>query len=185
MLLLHICCGPCSLYPITKLREKGISFKGFFYNPNIHPYQEFKARISALEEVARLKGFEVLWEKTYGLRFFLEETQFQWEKPKRCERCYYLRLEKTARLARELGASAFSTTLLQSPFQYHDLIREIGEELSHRYKIPFYYEDWRPGYKEGKEETLALGVYRQKYCGCIFSEEERFVKRREVSVKGS
>lgn len=173
-LLLHICCGPCSLYPISRLRELHIEVTGYFYNPNIHPFQEFKARIRALEEVAVKEGLEILWDKTYGLKTFLEETLLSWERPRRCERCYYLRLEKTAKLAKSLNYTAFSTTLLQSPFQYHELIREIGEELAERYGIEFFYEDWRQGYRTGKEKALALGIYRQKYCGCIFSEEERF-----------
>lgn len=175
-LLLHICCGPCLLYPLKVLREKNIPVKGFFYNPNIHPYQEFKARIQALEEVKNLENLEIIWDRAYGLRVFLDEVFFQWERPKRCERCYYLRLKKTAKLARDLKASAFSTTLLYSPFQFHELIKEIGEELSSRYGVPFYYEDWRVGYYEGKKRAIELGIYRQKYCGCIFSEEERFNK---------
>ncbi|MFN3920968.1 MAG: epoxyqueuosine reductase QueH [Caldimicrobium sp.] len=177
MLLLHICCGPCSLYPIKTLKERGIQIKGFFYNPNIHPYQEFKLRIEALEKVAIAEEIEILWDKTYDLDFFLEEVFFQREKPKRCERCYYLRLKKTAELASQLKASAFSTTLLYSPFQLHDLIKEIAEELSYKYKIPFHYEDWRIGYYEGKKRAIELNLYRQKYCGCIFSEKERFYKK--------
>lgn len=117
-----------------------------------------------------------MWDKTYGLKFFLEETVFSWERPKRCERCYFMRLEKTAKVAKSLNYTAFSTTLLQSPFQYHELIKEIGEDIAERYQIEFFYEDWRRGYKIGKEKALALGIYRQKYCGCIFSEEERFSK---------
>lgn len=181
-LLLHICCGPCSLFPLKTLKEKEFSVKGFFYNPNIHPYQEFRLRISALKEVESLYGLEIIWDKTYGLRTFLDEVSFQWERPRRCERCYYMRLKKTAELAITLRASAFTTTLLYSPFQFHDLIREIGEELSARYKVPFYYQDWRVGYKEGKEKAIELGLYRQKYCGCLFSEEERFSKPKPSSL---
>lgn len=173
-LLLHICCGPCSLYPIQTLRERNIYFTGYFYNPNIHPLQEFKARIKALEEVANQEGIEIIWDRTYGLKSFLEETLLSWERPKRCERCYYIRLEKTAKLAKSLNYTAFTTTLLQSPFQLHDLIRSIGEEIAEKYQIEFFYEDWRKGYKIGKEKAHSLGIYRQKYCGCIFSEEERF-----------
>lgn len=175
-ILLHICCGPCSLYPLKTLREIGIKVKGYFYNPNIHPNQEFKLRIEALREVEKIEALEIIWEDTYGLKTFLDEVSFHWERPKRCERCYYIRLKKTAETAEKLRASAFTTTLLYSPFQLHDLIKEIGEELSYRYKVPFYYEDWRKGYQEGKARAIELGIYRQKYCGCIFSEEERFSK---------
>ncbi len=178
-ILLHICCGPCSLYPLKTLKESNLQIKGFFYNPNIHPFQEFKLRVEALREVEEKEAFEVIWDTTYGLRPFLDEVSFQWERPKRCERCYYIRLKKTAELAEKLRASAFTTTLLYSPFQFHELIKEIGEELSSRYKIPFYYQDWRGGYKEGKERAIELGIYRQKYCGCIFSEEERYLHPRK------
>ncbi|MFN3406147.1 MAG: epoxyqueuosine reductase QueH [Caldimicrobium sp.] len=174
MLLLHICCGPCVLYPLEALKNKHILVKGFFYNPNIHPYQEFQLRLEALKKVSQVEGLEIVWDEKYGLNAFLEEVFFIREKPKRCERCYYLRLKKTAELATQLRASAFSTTLLYSPFQQHQLIKEIAEDLSYRYKIEFYYEDWREGYYLGKEKALQLGIYRQKYCGCIFSEEERF-----------
>ncbi len=177
-LLLHICCGPCSLYPLKNLKGKNILVKGFFYNPNIHPFQEFKARIQALKEVSRIQHLEILWDKEYGLQFFLKETYPNWERPKRCERCYYIRLKKVAEVAQHLKAEAFSTSLLYSPFQYHDLIREIAEEMEARYKVPFYYEDWRKGYYEGKAKAVELGIYRQRYCGCIFSEEERFNKRQ-------
>ncbi|MCS7150631.1 MAG: epoxyqueuosine reductase QueH [Caldimicrobium sp.] len=182
MLLLHICCGPCALYPLEQLKQRGYPVKGLFYNPNIHPYLEFKARIQALETVSKREKVEILWVKDYGLEFFLEETLFQWEKPKRCERCYYMRLKKTVEVALELRAEAFSTTLLQSPFQFHELIKEIGEELEDRYKITFFYEDWRRGYKEGKAKAMELGVYRQKYCGCLFSEKERYLPHRKEKI---
>lgn len=121
-----------------------------------------------------MEGIELITDKTYGLTLFLEETFFQREKPKRCERCYLLRLKKTVELAVELKASSFSTTLLYSPYQNHTLIKEIGMELASRYQIPFYYEDWREGYYIGKKGAIELEIYRQKYCGCIFSEMERF-----------
>ncbi|MCS7199457.1 MAG: epoxyqueuosine reductase QueH [Caldimicrobium sp.] len=177
MILLHICCGPCALYPVSCLRQRGLSIKGFFYNPNIHPYQEYQMRIQALEKVAQIETLEIIWHREYDLEYFLEETLFRWQKPKRCERCYYLRLKKCAELAVKLRAEAFTTTLLQSPFQYHELIRDIGKELESRYKIPFYYEDWRVGYKEGKNRAKTLALYLQRYCGCIFSEKERYLSR--------
>ncbi|BAU23653.1 hypothetical protein THC_1285 [Caldimicrobium thiodismutans] len=180
--LLHICCGPCSLYPLKTLKKESIKVKGFFYNPNIHPYQEFKLRIAALKEVEKIENLEIIWDETYGLRIFLDEISFQWERPKRCECCYYLRLKRTIELAEKLRAEAFTTTLLYSPFQFHDLIKEIGEELSYLYKVPFFYQDWRGGYKEGKEIAIELGIYRQKYCGCIFSEEERFSSKKKTPL---
>ncbi|RKX59746.1 MAG: hypothetical protein DRP29_03990 [Thermodesulfobacteriota bacterium] len=182
MILLHICCGPCSLYPIKILREKGFKVIGFFYNPNIHPYREFRERIKALETISQLKNFEVIWDKNYGLRMFLEKVKFRKEWPERCEICYYIRLKETAKKAIEIKAEAFTTTLLYSIYQNHQLIIDIAEDLSFRYKIPFYYEDFRIGYKQGQEEAKNLDVYRQGYCGCIFSEEERYYKKRRKEI---
>ncbi len=181
-LLLHICCGPCTLYPLRTLREEGLEPVGFFYNPNIHPYREFRKRMAALREVAEKRSLEVIWNRDYGLREFLREVVFREED--RCEVCYYLRLSETARLAKELGHSAFSTTLLYSPFQKHDLIRDIGETLARRFGLNFLYRDFREGYRKGQKEALELGLYRQPYCGCIFSEQERYDKKFRRRRKG-
>ncbi len=155
---------------------------GFFYNPNIHPYREFRKRMAALREVAEKRSLEVIWNRDYGLREFLREVVFREED--RCEVCYYLRLSETARLAKELGHSAFSTTLLYSPFQKHDLIRDIGETLARRFGLNFLYRDFREGYRKGQKEALELGLYRQPYCGCIFSEQERYDKKFRRRRKG-
>jgi len=183
MILLHICCGPCSLYIIDYFRKKQLSFVGYFYNPNIHPYKEFRQRIKALEEVQKIKNFEIIWNKEYGLRKFIKETFMFWDKPgKRCERCYIMRFKATIKKALEIKADAFTSTLFYSIHQNHELIKAIAEDLSHKYKVPLYYEDFRKGYKEGQEEAITLGIYRQGYCGCIFSEEERYYKKRKKEL---
>ncbi|NPA40450.1 MAG: epoxyqueuosine reductase QueH [Thermodesulfobacteria bacterium] len=182
MVLLHICCGPCVIYPAKFFNLKGIKWKGYFYNPNIHPYREFRQRIRALETIAELKGFEVVWEKGYGLRLFLKEVRFEENKPRRCERCYLLRLRQTVKKALELKADAFTTTMLYSIYQDHELIRQICEDLSFKYKVEFFYHDFREGYKQGQEEAKSLDIYRQGYCGCIFSEEERYYKKRRKEL---
>ncbi len=179
--LLHICCGPCTLYPLKILREEGIDVLGYFFNPNIHPYQEFRRRIRALEQVARLKDLPVLYEKEYALRPFLRAVIFR--ENQRCELCYLMRLKKAVEKALELKAEAFTTTLLYSCYQAHNLIKEIAEDLSFRYKIPFIYRDFREGWQEGQEEAKALDIYRQPYCGCIFSEQERYDKRWRKKMK--
>jgi predicted adenine nucleotide alpha hydrolase (AANH) superfamily ATPase len=183
MIILHICCGPCSIYPISHFKERGIDFKGYFYNPNIHPYREFRQRIKALEEIQKIFDFEVIWDKEYGLRKFIKETFMLWDKPgKRCERCYIMRLTSTVKKALELKAEAFTTTMLYSIHQNHQLLKEIAEDLSYRYKIPFFYEDFRIGYQKGEETAKNLNIYRQGYCGCIFSEEERYSKKRKKEL---
>ena len=182
MILLHICCGPCTIYPLKVLRQKGFEVKGFFFNPNIHPYREFRARLRAVEEFAEIEHLEVIYEKHYGLREYMKSITPYYEYPRRCEACYYLRLSQTAKLAKELGAEAFTTTILYSPYQLHQLVKEIGEGLAQTYGVPFYYEDFRVGFKEGQDEAVKLGLYRQSYCGCIFSEEERYYKKRRKEV---
>lgn len=174
-MLLHTCCGPCTLYPLRVLREEGLEPVGFFFNPNIHPYREFRKRMGALREVAERRHLEVIWHRDYGLRNFLREVVFREED--RCEVCYYLRLRETAALARKEGYPVFSTTLLYSPFQQHELIRDIGETLARRFGLSFLYRDFREGYGEGQREAREMGIYRQPYCGCIFSEEERYDKK--------
>ena len=181
--LLHMCCGPCSCYPVRKLRTDGHELTGYFFNPNIHPYKEFKHRLDTALEFAEKTGFDIVTDKNYDLRTFLcralsaekrEETLT--EKP-RCRMCYAWRLHQTAVYAKENGFDAFTSTLLVSPYQLHDVIKEVAEKIAEMENIPFLYEDFRTGWDEGVEICNELGLYRQPYCGCIFSEEERYNNR--------
>ncbi len=179
-IFLHICCGPCALYPLCVLKKKGINATGFFCNPNIHPFREYERRVAALEEVARLKDLPIVWDESgYGLKEWLSNLDGVTAQKERCPLCYEMRLERSAREASRKGFKYFSTTLLYSKYQRHGLIREIGEEKAKKYGVGFYYEDFRKGWIDGIEEAVALGIYRQPYCGCIFSESERYAKRIE------
>jgi len=171
-LLLHSCCAPCSVQCVTALAGEGISPDLFWYNPNIHPFTEYRSRRDSLCAFAKDRELPLITEDEYGLRSFIKYG----EDPGRCAYCYRIRLEKTARLAAEKAYNAFSTTLLISPYQKHDLIRETGEELAAIYHIEFLYRDFRPLYRKGREQAREAGYYMQKYCGCIFSEEERYLK---------
>lgn len=172
--LLHVCCGPCSVYPLKKLREEGHQVEGLFYNPNIHPFKEFQRRITALNEFCELEKFTVDIDSRYGLKEYLRQVVFN--EQKRCSICYDIRLEQTARYALEKGADAFTTTLLYSKYQNHQLICEKGDRLSRNLDIPFLYEDFRTGWQEGIDQSVRMGLYRQPYCGCIYSEQERYDK---------
>ncbi|MEJ5329352.1 MAG: epoxyqueuosine reductase QueH [Desulfobaccales bacterium] len=174
-LLLHICCGPCAVYPVGVLREGGHEVRGFFFNPNIHPYQEFARRVAAVEEFARHAGLPVIWNRGYDLEGWLRMVAFR--EGERCRLCYYLRLRQAARVARGGKFEAFTTTLLYSKYQRHELIRELGEQVAREVGLPFYYQDFREGWAAGVEESRALGLYRQAYCGCIFSERDRFAPK--------
>lgn len=174
-LLLHICCAPCSIYPVDFLREKGLEVYGYFYNPNIHPYTEWKKRRDTLEQYVKDIGLKVIFDEGYHLEDFLRKVVHR--ESVRCQFCYSMRLSQAAAVARRGKFDAFSTTLLVSPFQKHDLVKEIGEAAGREKGIPFYYEDFRPGFKEATARSKELGLYRQQYCGCIYSEKERYLRK--------
>jgi hypothetical protein len=176
-ILLHICCANCAIYPIERMKEKGDEAVGYFFNPNIHPYQEYQKRLDALKRYSGSTGLEVIYRDEYLLEEFLKNVSHRVEE--RCQYCYSLRLEATAREAKERAFDGFSTTLLQSTHQNHVKIKETGDRVAREVGIPFYYEDFRQGWKRGVEVSKAMGLYRQQYCGCIYSEKERFMQRAE------
>ena len=171
-LLLHICCAPCTIYPLRILREEGNGVCGLFYNPNIHPYLEYRRRLDALMSYAGQERLTVMREGGYPINAFLRQIVFREEE--RCRHCYHLRLAHTARIAKEGRFDAFTTTLLYSRYQKHDLIREVAEAVAETEEIPFFYRDFRKGWPEGVRISKEIGMYRQPYCGCIYSEKERY-----------
>ena len=162
---------PCTIYPLTALAAKGHQVRGFFSNPNIHPYQEHQRRAATLETYAAKVGLPVIWNRSYPLEEFLRNLAFR--EAERCRFCYYQRLSATARVARGGKFDAFTSTLLYSKFQHHELIRELAQLLVQEVGVPFYYEDFRRGWEEGRIRSGKLGLYKQQYCGCIFSERHR------------
>ena len=172
-LLMHTCCAPCSVYCIDELRSENIEPTVYWFNPNIHPYMEYKARRDTLKEYTKLIGVQAIFEENYGLREFCKNVVDDLEN--RCVKyCYKVRLEQTAKYAKENGYDTFSTTLLISPYQNHEALKQIGEEMAQKYDITFLYRDFRPGFREGQVKARELGLYMQKYCGCVFSEEMRY-----------
>lgn len=171
MLMIHVCCAPCLTYPLEWLRERDIAVKGLFYNPNIHPFGEFQKRLQTLKDYSQKMNLEMEYEERYRLVDFLRGVVGK--ERERCTICYEERLQTAARLAAQEGYSAFTSTLLVSPYQKHDLIRSIGERAAQEQGIEFFYVDWREGYRQGVQRSRELGLYRQRYCGCIYSEAER------------
>jgi predicted adenine nucleotide alpha hydrolase (AANH) superfamily ATPase len=171
-ILLHICCAPCTIYPLRILREEGGEVCGLFYNPNIHPYVEYRKRLETIDTYAGQVELHIIREEAYPMEAFLRQVAFREEE--RCRHCYHLRLDRTAKTARKGRFDAFTTTLLYSRFQKHDLIRGIGERVAGTHGIPFLYRDFREGWSEGVRISRELGMYRQPYCGCIYSEKERY-----------
>lgn len=163
-LLMHMCCAPCSTYPVKILKEKNINFTGYFYNPNIHPYEEYERRRNTVKEFSEIVNIDVIYNDEY-----LEREWLEYKDNNRCKMCYNLRIEKTALYASLNGYNAFTTTLLISPYQNHELIKELGNKYAKKYGIEFYYEDFRPYFREGQSIAREYNLYRQKYCGCIIS----------------
>ncbi len=176
-ILLHICCAPCSIYPIRVLKNENIDVMGFFYRHNIHPYTECIKREQALKDYADTISLRVIYQKGYELERFIQSVVFR-EKD-RCRFCYYDRLYATAKVAKKGKFDGFSSTLLYSKFQKHDLIRSIGESIAKQEGLKFIYRDFRQGWKEGIEESKRLNMYRQQYCGCIYSEKDRYMPRNK------
>ncbi len=172
-ILLHVCCGPCATYPTRCLREEGFEVVAFWYNPNIHPFSEHERRREALCLFAQAVDLPIIEPPDYEMVSFLRAVCGQEAFRQRCAICYRMRLAATARAARAGGFSAFTTTLLISPHQDEDLIRTIGEEAGQEAGIPFYYERFRRGWSERGRLAKAHGLYRQDYCGCLYSEWER------------
>jgi predicted adenine nucleotide alpha hydrolase (AANH) superfamily ATPase len=175
--LLHVCCANCAIYPVKILREQGQDVTGYFFNPNIHPYLEFKRRLDTVKDYAAQTGLTMKYREEYLLETFL--SQVAANPAGRCGYCYQSRLEETASYAAENGFDAFTSSLLYSRFQKHSDIREQGEALGRRFGIQFIYEDFRKGWNEGITDSKAMGLYRQQYCGCIYSEQDRYAPRPE------
>lgn len=175
-LLLHICCGPCAIYPFEVLKKEGFDITGFFYNPNIHPQSEYNRRKEALEIVSKQNNFELILHKEGFFEDFFRKISFNEEKPTRCHVCWGLRLGETARFASENNFDYFTTTLLVSPYQDIELIKKIGQEIQQDFKSRFFFEDFRPGFGESHRISKEMGLYHQNYCGCVYSEREQIKK---------
>ncbi len=175
-LLMHVCCAPCSVYCIDSLRKEGIEPTLFWYNPNIHPYKEYETRRNCLKEYADKVNIKSIIEDEYGLDEFCKNVAGSLNT--RCvEYCYKIRLKKSFEYARDHGFDAVTTTLLYSIYQKHDFIKLYGQKLAKEYGIEFLYRDFRVGFWKGHDKAIQLGLYMQKYCGCVFSEEDRYNNR--------
>ncbi len=171
-ILLHICCANCAIFPVRVLREQNHRVSGFFFNHNIHPFQEYQRRLAAVRDYSAQVELPMIYRDEYLLEEFLAKVAA--DHHHRCGYCYRSRLEETVRQAIACGFDGFSTSLLYSRYQRHDLIREAGEKLALQYGIPFVYQDFRSGWRAGIDTSKAMGLYRQQYCGCIYSEKERY-----------
>ena len=180
-LLMHTCCAPCSVYCIDSLREEGIEPVIYWYNPNIHPYIEYKTRRDTLKEYSKSINVKAIFEEEYGLDEFCKNVIGDLQN--RCANyCYKVRMEQTAKYAKENGYDTITTTLLVSPYQKHEELIKICEEMAKKYGLKFLYRDFRIGFREGQAKARELGLYMQKYCGCIFSEEDRYLHAKKKKL---
>ena len=176
-ILMHICCSNCSIYPLQDLLLRDISVTGFWFNPNIHPYTEYSARIESVIKFSGLWGLDVEYEDEYCLDDFLKAVAGRGSE--RCTACYEMRLDRTAQAAKALDFDGFTTSLLASPYQKFDTIVGQGRKAAERHGTAFLADDFRPGWQVSQGLSRELGLYRQKYCGCIYSEMERFAKKKK------
>ena len=174
-LLLHTCCGPCASATIPLWTGRGVEVTGFFFNPNVHPLLEWRRRSTGAGDVAAQTGVEMIGDSAYDPAEWFERVALGGPAGEsRCRRCIGQRLARTAAEAAALGCDAFSTSLSISPYQDHDAIRDTGAEAAGRFDVEFLYEDLRPLHGESRRLSREWGIYRQKYCGCLISEWERY-----------
>ena len=160
------------------LRGDGIEVAGFWYNPNIHPFTEYRARRNCLRDYAATIELPVIEKNDYALRPFVREVAADIEN--RCGKCYEMRLFETARAAKEGGFDSFTSSLFISPYQNHELMIETAQRAAKEFGVEFLYRDFRPYFKAGQQFAREHEFYMQKYCGCVFSEEERYLKKSKI-----
>lgn len=183
-----MCCGPCSIYPLKAALSGESEVWGFFHNPNIHPRAEFRKRLQAARRLAELMSVKVVFDDRYAPGEFIQGVKAASPgsrhpaEGERCTYCYSSRLEETAKTARRLGFDAFSTSLLYSRYQNHDQIKDIGYRLAEEYGVWFFYRDFRDWWYDAMEDSREMGLYRQSWCGCVYSMMER---RREKAEKAA
>ena len=173
--LLHCCCAPCSVSCVEPLRNEGFELTAYWYNPNIHPFKEYEARRNCLIEYSSQINLKLLVEENYGLCDFVKAVADDIDN--RCSYCYEHRLEQTAKYAASNGFDYFTSTLFSSIYQNHDLMKSAAEKFAKKYNVPFLYRDFRENFREGNKKAREINLYMQKYCGCIFSEKDRYAKQ--------
>ncbi len=173
--LVHSCCSHCAAYTIDHWRQQGYEVSALWYNPNIHPYTEHQQRLAAMKSLAQEIDLPLIVTEGYDMISYFREVVGH--ESQRCQYCFRLRLSKTAEMAHQAGFSAFTTTLLISPHQKHDLLQKIGSRLAKEKGVDFLYADLRKRYSDSRRMTKGLNLYRQQYCGCVYSEWERLTNQ--------
>lgn len=176
-LLLHICCGPCAIMPVIRLREAGYEPLFWFMNPNIQPLAEYLRRREAAAQCAEKLGARIIFEDEWDIAAWLERRLPENASNARCLGCIGERVAAGFRKAVSLGINAFSTSLLYSKYQPHERIADFAENQAIKSGVAFIYQDFRKDWQKGIDLSREWGLYRQPYCGCVFSEAERYAKK--------
>lgn len=179
-ILLHLCCAPCATAVLEDLRADGYEVTGFFYNPSIHPWKEFRRRLDAVREWAPSVDLQMIYHEAYPLE---DNIRMLLGSDNRCLSCFTDRMKKTAELATEMGIGLFTSTLSVSPYQNHELLRRAGEIVAAPLDVHYQYNDFRGSYRRSIELSRGAGMYRQPYCGCVFSERDRYLKIESAGQK--
>ena len=180
-MLLHACCAPCAEYPVSDLLSLGVRPDILYYNPNIHPKFEFDRRKEQIVKLGQIYDLSCLYSDDFRMDDWLAKA-CEGKYSSRCEMCYSIRMDYVAKYASENGYDCFSTSLLVSPYQQHDFIAEIASASADKYGVQFEYFDWRPHFREGQAMAREHGLYRQKYCGCIYSLEDSEFKEKIIAT---
>lgn len=171
--LLHICCGICAGSVSERLLQEGHQVTGYFFNPNIHPIEEYERRLHVAKTVSESVGFPIFAGEYKPDNWFQATAGLDKEPEggRRCEVCYRLRLQETFRVMHERGLEGFTTTLTVSPHKLASVVNRIGEEIA---GDKFMARDFKKkdGFKRANEIAKKLGVYRQHYCGCVYSMDQ-------------
>lgn len=170
--LLHVCCAQCAIGAFEALNGEGFEVRGLFSNPNIHPLIEFRRRLKAVKVARDRLNLDIDCDEEYGLRRFLKAVAGK--ENSRCPVCYSLRFGAACEKAANDGFDLVTTTLFSSPHQDHGLIARIGAQEAAKHGVEFLVRDFRPQQQEARKKAKALKLYSQQYCGCIFSEYERY-----------
>lgn len=176
--LLHVCCAPCANMCVESLRQEGFSVTAYWYNPNIHPFTEYRSRRNTLRDYAASVNLPLAEEDSYALRPFVRAVAD--DIAGRCVCCYAMRFRHAAQYAAAHGFDSFTSSLFISPYQNHALMQEVALQAAEEYGVSFLYRDFRPYFKQGQAFAREQGFYMQKYCGCVFSEEERYRKSSKI-----
>ncbi len=174
-LLLHVCCAPCMTVVYEQLKQEGFNIVAYFYNPNIHPWKERERRLKTLIEYTGSMHIELEIDEEYPLE---KNIRMLLDAKNRCYACFEDRLVTTAFKAAELGIQYFSTTLSVSPYQNQSFIKSTGKIAEKKSGTEFIFRDYREFYKDSIRLSREAEMYRQPYCGCVFSERDRYLKMK-------